>query len=51
METVDSQREVGIFAMDAHVMPGQVVEPQSARSGHLRFAGSQVDAHLQSSRL
>ena len=51
MKAVDSQREIGVFAVDAHVVPGQVVETQPTRGGHLRFAGSQVDPHLQRRRL
>ena len=51
MEAVDSQREIGVFPVDAHVVPGQVVEPEAARRGHLRFAGPQVDAHLERRRL
>ena len=51
VKAVDSQREISVFAVDANVVPGQVIQTQSTRGGHLRYAGSQVDAHLQRGRL
>lgn len=51
MKAVNGEREIGVLAMDAHVVPRQVVEPESARSGHLRLSGSEVDAHLERGRL
>ena len=51
METVDGQCEIGVFAMNAHIVPSQIIEPQSAWSCHLSFASSQINAHLQGGRL
>ena len=46
MEPVDGETEVSVFALDAHFVPGEIVEAETCRRRHFRFARSQIDAYL-----
>ena len=47
VDAVDGELEVCVLALDADVVPREVVEAEAARRGHLRLARTEVDVHLQ----
>ena len=47
VDAVDGELEVGVLALDADVVPREVVEAEAARARNLRLARPEVDVHLK----
>ncbi len=47
VDSVYGELEVGVLAVDAHLVPGEVVQAEAARTAHLGLAGAEVNVNLK----